>query len=85
MERLLTKQSRLDARQAWIGNNPTEKYKDIEILRIDKNYMGLIIWRGATGNPYLHYSYKTKERREETIKHEKLMADSRETYRKESK
>ena len=86
--RLLTKQSRQDMRSAWIGDNPTEKYKDIEILSItkiidNKERITLTIWRGTAGNPYINYWLRTAQDKDRYILEAKRQADNRENYYKE--
>lgn len=90
MYRLITKESRENARKAWISDRTTEKYKDIEILLDVKNYDGrerfsLVIWRGTAGKPFINYLCRTKEQAEEYITQEKKRSDEREKYNQEHK
>jgi len=78
--RLTTKNDRQSAREAWISGQVTEKYKNIEILKKDTPYIGLVIWKGTAGNPYSNYSYRTIEQRDDAIEYAKKRADERERY-----
>jgi len=79
--RLITKKDREDARKGWIQNKATEVYKDLEILKKDTPYVSLIIWKGTAGNPYINYSYRTIEQRNDALLREKGYADRREEYK----
>ena len=84
MYKLITKKDRQEARQGWTNGKKTEIYKDIEILKKDTPYIGLIIWRGTAGKPYLNYSYRTMEQRNQAILREKATADKREEWKKKN-
>lgn len=84
--RLLTKEQRQNARQAWINGQSTEKYLDIEILSKPETVPGhfsLVIWQGNAGNPSLNYYFKSKDRRDAYIAEEKAKADRRAQYKTE--
>jgi len=85
MIRLITKKDRQAMRQGWIDGRETEKYLDIEILRVDTPYIRATIWKGTAGNPFQNYSYKTVEQRELYIEEAKKNAEAREEYNKEIK
>ena len=78
--RLVTKQDRKEARKGWINGRNTEKYKDLEILRKNAPYIALTIWKGTSGNPFVNYSYKSIEQRENDILFYKKRADERALY-----
>lgn len=86
MYRLITKESREQARKAWINGQETEKYKDLEILATSKDLGGrigytLVIWRGTAGNPLVNYYYRSEQQRNEQIAYHKRCADQREAYK----
>jgi hypothetical protein len=58
----------------------TEKYLDIQIQRIDfgPGRCAVKIWRGKQSKPFVYYSFKTPEKREEYI--EKAKKDAKEIY-----
>jgi hypothetical protein len=58
----------------------TEKYLDIQIQRID-NGPGrcvLKVWRGKQSKPFIYYSFKTPEKREEYV--DKVKKDAKEIW-----
>jgi hypothetical protein len=83
MYRLMTKESRQEARKAYINGRTTEVYKDIEILIYDREtHKVLMIWKGNAGKPYLHYSFKNDSAYlDRYISQEKKRADEREAYK----
>lgn len=84
MYRLITKKDRQEMRKAWTEGQTTEVYKDIEILTKNTPCISLSIWKGTAGRPYLNYSYKTIEQRDQAIIREKGVALRREEYKKEN-
>lgn len=63
-----------------------EVYGDIKILRLMLGEtIALKIWKGKQSKPYMFYSYKSFERREEAIEAAKRSADARAKYRQDSK
>ena len=84
MYRLITKKDRQEMRKAWTEGQTTEAYKDIEILTKDTPCISLSIWRGTAGRPYLNFSYRTIEQRDQAIIREKGAALRREKYKKKN-